>query len=90
MSRFKMVSLAIIGLILILALGYTIFSIKRNSLARYWGGSIIINVPQNHKVLNASWKGTSIWVLSQDTITGKTVFWESSSWGIAEGTVKFQ
>lgn len=56
-----------------------------------YGGSTTINVPQGKKLLTASWKEESIWLLYRDRTLDEKIssytFKESSSWGIIEGTV---
>lgn len=69
---------------------YLLFIPARNTMARHWGGTLEVKIPPNHVVLNATWKEQSLWVVSKDTLTGEVSFWESSSWGIAEGHVKFR
>ena len=90
MSKLKILSLGILTLIILIGLLYVIFIPARNPLARNFGGTLEVKLPPHHVVLNATWKEQSLWVVSKDTLTGEVTFWESSSWGLAEGTVKFK
>lgn len=80
----------ILAILFIGGAAYLIFIPARNTFARNFGGTLEVKLPPNHVVLNATWKEQSLWVVSKDTLTGEVIFWESSSWGIAEGTVKFK
>ncbi len=58
-----------------------------NVRARRWGGSETIKLEPQEKFINITWKETSLWIISQDTITGIYYAREKSSLGILEGKV---
>ena len=62
-------------------------SCTENSRARKFGGSEEITLKPNEKLLNVTWKDSDMWILTQDTLTGKSYFREKSSWGIWEGEI---
>lgn len=62
--------------------------------ARMWGGTEVIYLPKNEKLLEVTWKErNSLWYLTEpmeDSYTPKVkIFKEDSKFGILEGTVKF-
>lgn len=68
----------------------SLMSCTDNARARHWGGTEKIELPPNHKFINATWKESNLWVLSQDTLTGINYFHEKSHWGVLEGTIEFK
>lgn len=64
-----------------------------NQRAKQWGGTMIINLPANQKLVNATWKNDDMWYLTrpmakdEEPITSE--FIEDSSFGIIEGKVVF-
>ena len=59
--------------------------------ARTFGGVDTINLPENTKLVNATWKETNLWYLTRPSKPGELgetyTFKEDSSYGLAEGTV---
>lgn len=59
--------------------------------ARSFGGSSSMTLPAGAKLVTATWKNADLWVLTRpmraDEKAETYQFQESSSWGIAEGTV---
>jgi hypothetical protein len=74
-------------ILFILMLVLTLISCTENSRARHWGGTENISLPENRIFVNATWKETSLWILSKDTIDNKYYFNEKSSFGLIEGTI---
>lgn len=90
MNKLKILTVIILILIFILA-GWAFHLILNSQYgARNLGGKTEIKVPEGHVVIGANWKGDELWVLSEDTKTGKVTFWESSSFGLVEGSVEFK
>lgn len=62
-----------------------------NVRARQFGGSVTMNMPCGHKVVNVTWKEGDIWYLTRPMREGEVpethTFHESSNFGIAEGTI---
>jgi hypothetical protein len=58
-----------------------------NEMARKYGGTETVELKENEKFINITWKETSLWVIVQDTITGNYIAREKSSFGIIEGKV---
>ena len=63
-------------------------------IAKGSGGTANINLPPGTKLVTATWKETNVWYLTRPMRTDETpetsVFKESSSWGIIQGTVVFK
>lgn len=59
--------------------------------ARRYGGTSVEKLPPNRKLINATWKENSLWILTRQMIASdnaeKYEFKESSSYGMYEGTV---
>ncbi len=73
-----------------LVLAASLMSCTDNARARHWGGKEVIELPANHKFINATWKDAQLWIGSQDTITGKSYFREKSQFGVMEGSIEFK
>lgn len=61
-----------------------------NKMAREFGGKETIDLPTGERVMNVTWKGTDVWVLTQtDTSVKPTTvsFKEKSSLGVWEGEI---
>ena len=61
-----------------------------NYVAKRWGGTVTVQVPNNCVVVNATWKDNSLWVLYRDTTTNSLFFAEDSNFGILNGKVIFK
>lgn len=77
---------------LILLIGLLIStSCTDNRRARNWGGTETIRLREftnpTEKVINVTWKGDNLWILTQDTVSKTLYFREKSNLGIAEGKV---
>jgi hypothetical protein len=64
-----------------------ISSCNSNYNARYFGGNYEITLPKNEIFINLTWKESSLWVISKDTITGYYFAREKSPFGELEGQV---
>lgn len=62
--------------------------------ARTFGGNAEEALPCDQKVFDVTWKGTDLWVatipMEPDDVPRTVTFQESSSFGLAEGTVTFK
>lgn len=58
-----------------------------NQRARSFGGTEEITLETHEKFINITWKETSLWVITQDTMTGLYYAREKSSFGIMQGKV---
>lgn len=62
-----------------------------NFFTRNFGGEITINLESNHKLINATWKNSSLWILTKemnkDDVAETYKFVEDSNFGIFEGSV---
>lgn len=65
-----------------------------NYRTRILGGSMSQEIPQNEKLVNITWKGTELWILTrerrQDEFAESYTFKEKSSFGIIEGTISIK
>jgi hypothetical protein len=66
-------------------------SCTQNERAKNFGGTATINLPENTKLVNVTWKEDQIWYLTRpmsSTDSAETyTFYEESSYGVMEGTV---
>jgi len=76
-----------INIFLILLSILFIYSCTDNERARNWGGTEEVKLKKNHTLITVTWKETSLWILTKDTITGINYFQEKSPYGIKEGTI---
>lgn len=64
-----------------------------NELAKHWGQTIQVDIPNGYKVTEATWKDNSLWVLTEPMESNYTpqtkVFREVSEYGLLEGSVEF-
>jgi hypothetical protein len=72
---------------IVLLLAIIIGGCTENQRARSFGGNEEISIKANEKLINVTWKGDNMWVLTEDTITHVKYFRESSSFGVWEGQI---
>ena len=64
-----------------------------NFAARTFGGTITVNLPDNQKLVNATWKNNSLWYLTKpmkgEDVAETYTFKEDANFGVMEGTVTF-
>lgn len=62
-----------------------------NPVARRMGGNMTIKLQPGEKLVNATWKDTSLWILTRkmrpDDVEETYKFKEDSTFGVLEGTV---
>lgn len=72
-------------------IGFT--SCTQQERAKQFGGSVTVNLPSGQKLVNATWKDTDLWYLTEEgdsTFQPKRyTFKESSTYGMMEGSVTF-
>lgn len=77
--------------LIILIIPILLTSCTDNEIARHYGGTEIMNVKENQKVITVTWKEQSLWVLTEPMKeTDKPrelLFEEKSSYGLVEGKV---
>lgn len=75
------------------AISLTLFSCTGNVRAKYWGGTYKVELPAGQKLVDVTWKESSLWYMTRDIKNGETAdtytFKEESSFGIIEGKVIF-
>lgn len=66
-------------------------SCTQQERARSFGGSAVINLDKNQKLVNATWKNSDLWFLTRQATKHDTaqtyLFYESSAWGVFEGKI---
>lgn len=62
----------------------SLLSCTGNQRAKTFGGTETVELKPNEKFINITWKETSLWVITQDTLTGIFYAREKSSYGIIE------
>jgi hypothetical protein len=77
-------------LLILLGISLVLLSCTDNSRARRWGGTEIIQLPQNCRFVNSTWKENALWVVVQDTVTKEHFMYEKSSLGVLEGKIIFK
>jgi hypothetical protein len=79
----------IIGLLLVI----TMFSCTSNERAKHWGGTMKIELDRGQKLVDVTWKESSLWYMTRDMKDGETAdtytFKEDAPFGIVEGKVIF-
>lgn len=68
----------------------SLISCTQNQRARSFGGDEEVKLNPNEILINSTWKKDDLWILTQDTITKRKYFRESSSFGILEGSIEFK
>lgn len=72
---------------------FTMISCTEQSVTRRFGGTIRIDLPKGEKLINATWKETDLFYLTEpmdsDYIPKTKTFRESSSFGVFESEVLF-
>lgn len=62
-----------------------------NRLTRTYGGDSTIKLEKNRKLMNATWKNDSLWILTREMREGENpetyIYKEDSNWGVLEGTI---
>jgi hypothetical protein len=65
-----------------------------NEMARNYGGTMTVDLPEGTKLVTATWKGTHLWYLTRPMEEGErattVTFKESSNMGMMEGTIIFR
>ena len=70
-----------------LIIGLLLMSCTSNTRARKWGGNEDIKLQPNEVLVNMTWKESSLWILTKDTISNTFYFREDSPYGVMEGQV---
>lgn len=80
-------------IIALLLLSVVIMLSGCNQTARNFGGTITVDLEPNEKLVNASWKGSSVWYLTRPMKPNEEAeiyrYQEKTTLGISEGTVIF-
>lgn len=73
----------------ILLIVVTMVSCTSNERARNYGGTEVIELDNNERLVNITWKQDDIWVLTKTDTTKPTTysFKEKSSYGVMEGEI---
>lgn len=75
----------------ILAIGICMMLTGCNPVTRKMGGDMTIHLKPGEKLINVTWKETSLWFLTRPMKVGEAAdtykFKEDSTWGVLEGTV---
>lgn len=75
----------------ILAIGICMMLAGCNPVTRKMGGDMTIHLKPGEKLINVTWKETSLWFLTRPMKAGEAAdtykFKEDSTWGVLEGTV---
>lgn len=77
-----MKKLLLVATMLLLAVSCT-----DNARTRNFGGVENVELQENEKFLNITWKDTNLWIITQDTLTGTYYAREKSSLGMMQGVI---
>lgn len=81
------------NLFLLLAVLLSLGSCTENIRAKNFGGKVTVVIPDNQKLVNATWKDADLWYLTKpmtDADKAETyLFTEESSFGVFQGTITF-
>ena len=82
------------GIMIIVVLAITSLNCTEQQRAKGWGGTAVIELPCNEKLVTVTWKKEQFWYLTRAMKEGEQpqryLFRESASWGLIEGTVKIK
>jgi hypothetical protein len=78
-------------LFILLVVVVLLSSCTDNMMSRNFGGKQTINIPENQKLVNATWKNDDLWVLTKPMSAKDSAevyyFVEKSSFGVMEGEI---
>jgi hypothetical protein len=79
--------------IMVILIALSFGACTENQRARNFGGTEKVTLPKGERLVNATWKETSLWYLTEPMPEGYTpqtrTFKQKSSFGVMEGTVIF-
>jgi len=79
--------------ILLASILFLLSSCTENQRAKSFGGTMTVELPKNHKLVNATWKDEEVWYLYRPFRAGETpethILQEDSKYGLITGKVKF-
>ena len=80
-------------LAIIILTAFALVGCTNHNMARYYGGSEVIDVPQGYMITNATWKEADVWMFLEPMREGykpqTKLFVEKSSYGVWEGEIIF-
>jgi hypothetical protein len=80
--------LAIVGAIVILALGWMAYHFHfQQVFVKRWGGVMAVNVPAGQHHISATWKDDNLWIENYDPETDTCYFREYSKGNLLQGKV---
>jgi hypothetical protein len=67
----------------------TLFGCTPNERARSFGGTETIVLEQNIRLVNATWKGADLWIVTKKDSSSPSTYYfkEKSNWGLQEGQI---
>ncbi len=78
-------------ILLISLIGVSMVSCTDNDRTKLYGGNMKLELPENTKLVNVTWKEGNLWYLTKNMdssdVAETYTFQEESSFGIAEGSV---
>ena len=89
MNKLNLIHKLIVSFTIILTATLGLTSCTNNSWSRQFGGDQHLTLPANHELVNVTWKGDDMWILTKDTLTNICSFHEKSSYGLLEGNITF-
>ena len=81
----------LLGILLISIIGVSMTSCTSNQQTKLFGGTQTIELGEGRKLIEVTWKGEDMWVLSRPRRTNEPIetytFQEKSNFGVMEGKV---
>jgi hypothetical protein len=67
----------------------TLFGCTPNERAKSFGGTETIVLDQNIRLVNATWKGANLWIITKKDSSSPSTYYfkEKSNWGLQEGQI---
>jgi hypothetical protein len=89
----KIVAKTLLVIIIALIL-MSVLSCTDNSRARIWGGEMVVNLEKGQKLVDVTWKETSLWYMTKPMdsldVAETYIFQEDSRYAVFEGKVIFK
>jgi hypothetical protein len=84
----------LIGMVIgAITIGALMYGCTENEMARNFGGTETVELPEGRRLVNITWKGdkgaANLWVLTKEDTTKPTTYFfeEKSGYGVMEGKV---
>jgi len=95
LTKLKWSGLKMLGVLAVLGIAYFFVSYGCHAASQWWtrsfGGTMNVTIASGQKLVNASWKGNSLWILTRPMHENERPetyeYQEDSTFGVLEGKV---